>query len=488
MKNCPECGKPVPANLIYCGICGASISQSQNSRRERFLFFITPFFLVLLCVALSYELGVVEPVEKGLFYAGVMIFIFMGAAGIFGVITWMFSLPVLAESYWYAGMLAIAQFAGCFLLLQHVELSLLGEVLKNIGPVSYVQARVEILAVTFLPLAFCGLLTLPVRAKALRFPESAGSPSVRLILKNLPVFLPLLTFLTAGIFHFSLPDAASPLIKGKLLHDLSAYDMALKRVENGLRLHSEYAPLHFLKAVVIIDGQPEGHTPAEARNHLEKAVHLEPGVSLYLFRLSMAFDLEHRGIEAVAAAASAAALLPEDAYLWQHLGDLNLKYRNHEGAVEAFRNSLRHNAGNAIVLNNLAYTLLELDRELPQALEMARMSVERLPGLVFNLDTLAWALHRNGRHAEALEVMNDIFQGRTSVSPEVDFHYAMILHAMNMLGNPVQTFDELLVRPEVAADRKLFEEVFAARSQISDAVQKKAISVDETTRGESADD
>lgn len=469
-------------------MCGAPVSQSKKSRRERLLFFITPFFLVLFCVALSYELGVADPVENGLLYAGVAVFIFMGAAGVLGVLAWMFSLPILAESYWYAGIIAIVQFLGCFLLLQHAELLLLGEVLKNIGPLGYVQARVEILTVTFLPLAFCGLMTLPVRAKALRFPETTGSPSVRPILKNLPLFLPLLTFLTAGIFYYSLSDAAGALVRTKVLHDLNASDLALQEVDKGLQLDSEYAPLHFLKGVVIIDGQPASYVPAIARTHLEKAVLLEPEVSLYFFRLSMAFDLEHRGVEAVAAAASAAALLPEDAYLWQHLGDLNLKYRNHEGAVESFRNSLKYNAENAVVLNNLAYTLLELNRELPQALEMARMSVEKLPGLVFNLDTLAWALYKNGRYTEALEVMNSVFQGRSKVSPEVDFHYAMILHAMNMLGNPLQTFDELLVRPEVAADRNLFEQVFAARSRIADTLKEDEIPADEITRGESADD
>lgn len=471
---------------MYCGVCGASVSQPVRSRRERLLFFATPFFLVLFCVALSYELGVIDPVDTGLLFAGTIVFVFLGAAGIFGTFAWLFAVPALPESYWHAGFFAIAQFLACGFLLHNIEPLLLGEVPVKIGPIAFVQARVEMFAVTFLPLTFVGMLAVSARARMMRFPESIVSAWLRFILKNTVLLLPVATMLTGTGLYFSASDSARSVIKPRIAYDLNAVNLTLKMVEEALGRHGEYAPLHFLKGLAIIESQPADYQPAEARAHLEKAVSLQPGVPLYLYRLSGAFDLEHRGEEAVAAAASATALLPEDAFLWQHLGDLNLKYRNHADAVIAFKQSLKFSPDNAVVLNNLAYTLIETKQELPLALEMARMSVDKLPNLVFNLDTLAWALHKNGHHSEALEIMNSIFQGRSEVSPEVDFHYAMILNALSMLKNPLQTFDALLARPEVAADHNLFGQIFEARSKVPETDgEKEAIRDDNRPVGES---
>ncbi len=489
MKNCPECGKPVAVSLLYCGVCGAAVSQPVKSHRERLLLFITPLFLVLFCIALSYELGVVDPLDAGLSLAGTIVMVFLGAAGIFATFVWLFAIPALPESYWHAGFLAVVQFTACGFLLHNLEPVLLGEFPANIGPVAYVQARAEIFAVTFLPLLFAGLLSVSARARIMRFPDSAASLFLRFVFKNTMLLLPLLTILAAAGLYLSSSAGAKSTIRAGIAYDLAAITLTISIADQGLQSHGDYAPLHYLKGLALIEGQPADFSPSEARTHLEKAASLQPGIPLYLYRLSSAFDLEHRGTEALAAAASATALLPEDAFLWQHLGDLHLKYQQYAPAIKAFKASLKYNPDNSVVLNNLAYTLLEVNQELPVALEMARLSVEKLPGLVFNLDTLAWALHKNGQHSEALEIMNQVFSGRSEVSPEVDFHYALILQATGMLKEPLQTFDSLLARPEVAANHQLFGQIFAARSKIAETHgEKEATNDDSKPVGESVDE
>ena len=453
---------------MYCGVCGAPVSQPVQSRRERLLFFLTPLFLVLFCVALSYELGVSSPEDSGLLFAGALVFAFIGAAGIFALLVWLFSLPVLPASYWQAGFFGVLQALVCGFLVYHLEILLLGEVLHNIGPIAFMQARAEMFGVIYLPLLLIGILSVSARARAVRFPESVNSPAAALLLKHSVSLIPAVVFAAAVIMHFSFSEPARFLVQARILYDLDATGLSASVSDNALQKHTDYAPLHFMRGVAIVDGQHSDFSAGEAAVHLEKAVKLEPKASLYHFRLSSAYDLERRGAEAIAAAASAAALLPEDAYLWQHLSDLHLKYRDYAGAVKAFRNSLKYASNSPLVLNNLAYTLLELNQDLPQALEMARMSTDIMPGMIFNLDTLAWALYKNKMYAEALEIMNNIFQGRSEVSPEVDFHYAMILQANGMLKMPLQTFDSLLARPEVAADHNLFGQIYEARSQVAD--------------------
>ncbi len=453
---------------MYCGVCGAPVSQPVQSRRERLLFFLTPLFLVLFCVALSYELGVSSPEDSGLLFAGALVFAFIGAAGLFAILVWLFSLPVLPVSYWQAGFFGVSQALVCGFLLYHIEILLLGEALHNIGPIAFMQARAEMFGVIYLPSLLIGLLSVSARARVIRFPESVSSPAAALLIKHAVTMIPVLVLAISLIMHFSPPEPARFLVQARILYDLDATGLSASISDKALQSHPDYAPLHFIRGVAIIDGQHSDFAAGEATTHLEKAVKLEPQVSLFHFRLSSAYDLERRGAEAIAAAASAAALLPEDAYLWQHLGDLHLKYRDYAGAARAFRNSLKYASANPLVLNNLAYTLLELNQDLPQALEMARMSTDIMPGMIFNLDTLAWALYKNTMYAEALEIMNSIFQGRTEVSPEVDFHYAMILQANGMLKKPLQTFDNLLARPEVAADHNLFGQIYDARSQVAD--------------------
>ena len=453
---------------MYCGICGAPVSQPVQSRRERLLFFLTPLFLVLFCVALSYELGVSSPEDSGLLFAGALVFAFIGAAGIFALLVWLFSLPVLPVNYWQAGFFGVSQALVCGLLLYHLEILLLGEALHNIGPIALMQARAEMFGVIYLPSLLVGLLSVSARARVVRFPESVSSPVAAFLLKHAVTLIPVLVLALSVIMHFSPPEPARSLVQARILYDLDATGLSASVAEKALQSYPDYAPLHYIRGVAIIDGQHSDFAAGEATAHLEKAVKLEPQAPLFYFRLSSAYDLERRGAEAIAAAASAAALLPEDAYLWQHLGDLHLKYRDYAGAARAFRNSLKYVPTNPVVLNNLAYTLLELNEDLPQALEMARMSTDSLPGMIFNLDTLAWALYKNKIYAEALEIMNTIFQGRSEVSPEVDFHYAMILHANGMLKKPLQTFDTLLARPEVAADHNLFGQIYEARSEVAE--------------------
>jgi tetratricopeptide (TPR) repeat protein len=277
-------------------------------------------------------------------------------------------------------------------------------------------------------------------------------------------------------------------IKARILQDLDAVAKAVEIIDAGLEKNGDHPNLLYLKGEIILGGARPQHTPAMARQALEKAVALRDDVAIYHFRLSMAYDLERMPQAALNSASRAVALIPQDYYLHQHLGDLYLKYKKLPEAVSAFSESLRINPDNPLLLNNYAYTLLELNRDLPQALEMAKMSVEKMPGLVFNLDTLAWAYYKNRLFAEALEIMNAVFHGRNEVSPEVDFHYAMILYALGTLNDPVGAMDRLLAKPEIAADHALFLQIYDARASIiADLDQKKTTEPAISVESESAE-
>jgi tetratricopeptide (TPR) repeat protein len=472
-------------SLLFCTTCGADLSQPAKVRRERILFVLTPFFLILMGITLGVEFKLADAVDNGMAYGGALAMLYLFSAMVFWATTKAFKLPSLPESFWQAGLISTVNFVLCSLLAFLISEVFSEKVIMAVGPARYHYAVLETLVVVFLPVFFSGLLAVSARARVTRFPESAPKPFLGFLFKHALVLIPFaVAFLTAFI-SFAQPAALRATVQARVLYELQAADVALDIVDAALAADESYAQLHFMKGILILDFVSTKYRATDSVKSFERANELKPAVPTWLYFLSMAYDRERDGPAAIAAATQAVDLLPQDSSLWQHLGDLNMKYNNGAAAVTAYKKAFELTPDDPKLLNNLAYAMLELNMELPQALEMARMSVELLPGYSFNLDTLAWAYYKNSQYAEALEVMSDIFAGRNEVSPEIDFHYAVILQAMGMLKSPLETFDKLLARPEVAADHKFFQQVYQARlaaeKSASGTVSPEELNKDETT-------
>ncbi len=478
MKTCPECQKPVTVSLLYCTTCGADLSQPAGGRRERILLVLTPFFLILLAVTLSVEAGVIDAVDSGLAFGGGLALIYLFSSFLFWLMTYVFKLPALAQSFWQAGLASTASFVASVLLAFQVGELFANESTAAVGPVQYHFAVLETLAVIFLPVYFAGLLAVSARARVSRFPESASNSFLKVLFSYAFLLIPLCVGMLAAITDIAQPAAKQAMVRARVLYELQAADLALSVLDEALAADETFAPLHFLKGITILDYPVEKYSAEDAVRHLARANELQPKLPAWLYRLSMAYDRDRNGAGAIAAASEAVGLLSGDAFLWQYLGDLNMKYKRGPASVSAYKKALELTPNDPLLLNNLAYTMLELDMDLPQALEMARMSVELLPDRVFNLDTLAWAYYRNAQYPEALEIMNAIYTGRSEISPEIDFHYASILHAMRLLKDPLETFDKLLARPEIAADHNLFQQIYQARLEAESDVAEDAGSTD----------
>ncbi len=94
----------------------------------------------------------------------------------------------------------------------------------------------------------------------------------------------------------------------------------------------------------------------------------------------------------------------EDAYML--LGDMYHEVGNVDKAFLCYDSCLVYNPDEPVVLNNYAYYLSLLQRNLDAAERMSRRSNELSPDNPTYLDTLAWVLFQQGRYAEAKEVMD----------------------------------------------------------------------------------
>ncbi len=112
--------------------------------------------------------------------------------------------------------------------------------------------------------------------------------------------------------------------------------------------------------------------------------------------------------------------------------DADLLYRKKEfgKSFETFKEALKINPNDAMILNNYAYYLAEQDQELKEAERMAKIVIEKEKGNTTYLDTYAWVLYKRGRYKEAKKVMDEIFAKDEKEDAEWYEHIGFIMKAL----------------------------------------------------------
>nr|MBP7634687.1 tetratricopeptide repeat protein [Candidatus Ozemobacteraceae bacterium] len=244
-----------------------------------------------------------------------------------------------------------------------------------------------------------------------------------------------------------LPASGRLVVQARIASLLGRHERALAWTGEALAKNPQDASAHHLRGLLLLaKGQDTDKTGG--LEHLRKAVQAGPRSAR--FHVSLGVELNGFGLatEAAQAASEAVKLHPGEYRLWMLLADVLTAQGKRSDAVDAYRKAVELEPQDPVLLNNLAFTLLELDRETGLALELAKKSVELQPGYVFNLDTLAWAFHKNGRSNEALEIMLQIRESVATLSAEIEFHNAVICREMNMLDTPRAVFERIAARPD----------------------------------------
>ena len=116
--------------------------------------------------------------------------------------------------------------------------------------------------------------------------------------------------------------------------------------------------------------------------------------------------------------------------LWGYIGDIEHSRGDAKRAYKAYDTALKYHSENSTVLNNYAYFLAVEGRNLPQALEMARLATTLSQNNSTFLDTLAWILYRMGGYEEAKKYMQQAMSLDRKNSAELALHYGDILDAL----------------------------------------------------------
>lgn len=174
-----------------------------------------------------------------------------------------------------------------------------------------------------------------------------------------------------------------------------------------------------------------GGARAGARAAYERALALVPDYHLALAGLARVAAADGRIPEAIALAERVADRVPQPSLL-AFLGDLHALAGDDRGAARRLDQALAMErlaaAAGGSYGRETALVLADHDRDLPDALRLARAESAARDDVATS-DALAWALHKNGRHAEAMRAAHRALRFGTAEA-SFAYHAGMIAAAL----------------------------------------------------------
>lgn len=218
---------------------------------------------------------------------------------------------------------------------------------------------------------------------------------------------------------------AARLMLGKLLLDVGRPAEAqkqLERVTPGTRERAD--ALRLLASLALADDEADravlllGEARAAGASRPEM-----------IRTLAVALRQAGRIAEARSELTLAVAQWPDDPQLRFLLALMVHEMEGEAGALPYMQQVLAAEPGHAGALNYIGFTWAERGERLDEAERMIRAALAARPEDGAIADSLGWVLHRQGRHAEALEAL----ERALSLSPgvaEIEYHRAEVLRAL----------------------------------------------------------
>lgn len=127
-------------------------------------------------------------------------------------------------------------------------------------------------------------------------------------------------------------------------------------------------------------------------------------------------------------------------------------------ALDELREIVAVRPGDPVALNALGYTLVDRTRHVREGREMIEQALQQTPDNGAVLDSMGWALHREGRDEEALRYLEHA--KRRINDPEVDLHLGEVLLALDRKKEARDTFMNAIERyPDNDELKRRFQEL-----------------------------
>lgn len=172
--------------------------------------------------------------------------------------------------------------------------------------------------------------------------------------------------------------------------------------------------------VVLAKLQAANNQTAAAEASYQKAIQLDKNnLEAMLLLAELQTKLGHAD-KAIASYQQAAQANPRDTRPHLMLGTIFMNAKDYAKAEQEYRKVLELDPDSPVASNDLAYTLLEQDKDIDLAVSLAQVGHQKLPDLPSTADTLAWAYYHKGAYGLAIDLLE---RAAKQYPEEADFHY-----------------------------------------------------------------
>lgn len=118
--------------------------------------------------------------------------------------------------------------------------------------------------------------------------------------------------------------------------------------------------------------------------------------------------------------------------------DLFYRKKDFSKCFETYKEALKLNPDDVMILNNYAYYLAEQNQNLKEADRMAKIVIGKEKNNGAYLDTYAWVLYKMGKIKDAAKIMEELIKNGEKEDAEWCEHYGFILNAMKKCDKAVE--------------------------------------------------
>ena len=362
MKNCPECGLDLPDEVLYCLYCGTRTSVSKSVKLNRKLFFLFPFFIILVSLAVTYDLGSLNFFESGLLISSALICLYFLGAFSLGIIKFFFKTSLDESSFFISAIFSLINAVASLFAVYSLANLFYSDYLDRLGPTALLKTFLLGIFAFYLIIEIIEILAIVLKSK---YKEKTliNNTKGKAILANLWLWIPILYIILTITCYFNILEPSRIAFISRMLIFISSKERAAKYIDDGLKKYNNDAKLCYLKSVLLNESErlpstQDIESEQEALKFAKIASQEKPDSPFYKYNLSIQYEINRNSEKAIAVAKEAAELAKEDAFLWQFLGDINNRHSNYSQSISAYKKSLEIDSNNAEVLNNLSYTLL----------------------------------------------------------------------------------------------------------------------------------
>ena len=233
------------------------------------------------------------------------------------------------------------------------------------------------------------------------------------------------------------------LIFGRFLIELKKFDEARFQFQ----LVTETEPENLDAWQMLLELLYQQQETDEIIRICQKWQEIMPDAMIFRYFLGMVYFQQKKYIEAAQVYQEGLPFIPKDnlgliSNFHGLLGDVYFRLKDTEKAFESYEKALQYNDKNIVVLNNYAYYLSLMKKDLSKAERMSALTLKMDPDNPTYIDTYAWIYYIQGNYLLAKLYIEQAISKNRDNSAELFDHYGDILFKTGDIDKAVEQWQK----------------------------------------------